>query len=79
MGQAPNGREPGWLVSNEFSSVVVELDEAGRSRRLRVTHRVSGRVIYLDALQLEALVSLTAEDFWAMLDPSGVGDTEQEP
>jgi hypothetical protein len=68
---APN---PPWLVANEFSSVLVELDDAGRSRRLRVTHKVSGREVFLDALQLEALVSLTPRDFWEMLDPSDLGE-----
>jgi hypothetical protein len=63
----------GWLVSNEFSSMLVQLDEAGRSARLRLMHRVSGQAIYLDALQLEALLSLTPSDFWKMLDPSELG------
>jgi hypothetical protein len=68
-------RDPGdgWLVANEFSSIVVQLDEAGRSARLRITHRISGQAIYLDALQLEALVSLTPADLWRMLDPSELG------
>jgi hypothetical protein len=64
----------GWLVANEFSSILVELDEAGRSARLRLTHRISGQAIYLDALQLEALVSLTPNDLWKMLDPSELGN-----
>lgn len=62
-----------WVVANEFSAVAVRLDRAGRSPRLRVTHLASGREIALDALQLEALVSLTPQDLWAMLDPSELG------
>ena len=71
MGDAKNGET--WLVSNEFSSVVVELDRAGRSPRLRLVHRISGREIRLDALQLEALVALTTRELWDMLDPSDLG------
>lgn len=48
----------------------VELDLRGRSPRVRLQHRVSGRDIYLDALQLEALLALGPEDFWRLLDPS---------
>jgi hypothetical protein len=66
--------DEGWMVSNEFSSVIVELDHTGRSPRLRLVHRISGREIRLDALQLEALVSLTTRQLWDMLDPSDLAD-----
>jgi hypothetical protein len=62
-----------FVVANEFSAVLVRLDDSGRSPRLHVTHRVSGREIYLDALQLEALISLRPEDLWELLDPSDLG------
>lgn len=67
-------RDQPWTVTNEFSSVIVELDHAGRSPRLRLVHRISGREIRLDALQLEALISLTPRELWEMLDPSDLED-----
>ena len=69
-----NGR---WLVANEFSTMLVELDDSGRSPRLHVVHRISGREIFFDALQLEALLKLAPEDIWRLLDPSELGQTEQ--
>lgn len=62
-----------WLIANEFSRVVAGLDRRGRSPRLRLTHVRSGLDICLDALQLEALVTLSPEVFWSFLDPSGPG------
>jgi hypothetical protein len=67
-----NGRH--WDIANEFSCMAVELDLAGRSPRIRLLHRVSGRDMYLDALQLEALLTLRPEDLWRLLDPSDLGN-----
>jgi hypothetical protein len=68
-----------WHIANEFSSMVAELDMTGRSPRLRLVHRISGRDIYLDALQLEALLKLEPRDIWRLLDPSELGEPDSEP
>ena len=58
------------IVSNEFASVSVSLDTEGNSPRLRVEDLRTGRVRYLDALELETLVWLPDERLTALMDPS---------
>jgi hypothetical protein len=58
------------IVANEFASVSVSLDAAGNSPRLRVEDLRTGRVRYLDALELETLVWLPDEHLTALMDPS---------
>jgi hypothetical protein len=58
------------IVGNEFASVSVSLDTEGNSPRLRVEDLRTGRVRYLDALELETLVWLPDEHLTALMDPS---------
>jgi hypothetical protein len=58
------------IVGNEFASVSVSLDSTGNSPRLRVEDLRTGRVRYLDALELETLVWLPEEHLTALMDPS---------
>jgi hypothetical protein len=58
------------IVGNEFASVSVSLDTEGNSPRLRVEDLRTGRVRYLDALELETLVWLPDERLTALMDPS---------
>lgn len=58
------------IVRNEFSVVKVELDQEGNGDRLRLEDMDTGRVIYLDALQLENLVWLPDEKLAEYMDPS---------
>ena len=44
--------EPVGVVANEFASVAVAVDHAGNSPRLRLEDLRTGRVGYLDALEL---------------------------
>jgi hypothetical protein len=58
------------IVRNEFSVVKVELDNEGNGDRLRLEDMDTGRVIYLDALQLENLVWLPDDKLTEYMDPS---------
>ena len=60
----------GPVVGNEFASVSVRFDVDGNSPRLRLEDLRSGRVRYLDALELETIIWLAEERVTAMLDPS---------
>lgn len=57
-------------VHSEFAQVAVKLDTSGNAPRLRVEDLRSGRVRYLDALELEAIVWLPDERLTSLLDPS---------
>ena len=58
------------IVGNEFAEVAVEVDVAANSPRLRLEDRRTGRVRYLDALELETLVWLPEGNLRQLLDPS---------
>lgn len=60
----------GPVVGNEFAQVSVRFDVDGNSPRLRLEDLRSGRVRYLDALELETIVWLPEERITAVLDPS---------
>lgn len=60
----------GPLVESEFASVSVNIDNAGNSPRLRLEDLRTGRVRYLDALELEAIVWLPDGKMAQLLDPS---------
>ncbi len=70
MGIEFHGNGAGAIVGNEFASVAVSLDTEGNSPRLRVEDLRTGRVRYLDALELETLVWLPDERLTALMDPS---------
>lgn len=58
------------LVGNEFAEVSVRIDDEANSRRLRLEDHKTGRVRYLDALELETLVWLPEGHLTKLLDPS---------
>ena len=58
------------VVGNEFAEVSVRIDTAANSRRVRIEDLRSGRVRYLDPLELEALVWLPEGHLTKLLDPS---------
>jgi hypothetical protein len=60
----------GAVVGSEFAKVSVRLDTEGNSPRLRVEDLRSGRVRYLDALELETIIWLPEERLTSLLDPS---------
>ncbi len=61
---------PVMVFRNEFSTVELQRDESANGPRLLVRDAASGRTIYLDPIQLEALTRMTTDDFAALLDPS---------
>lgn len=60
------------VVTNEFASVAVSVDHSGNSPRLRLEDLKTGRVGYLDALELETLAWLPDGALHGLLDPSAV-------
>ena len=65
------GRElPPDVVGNEFAEVSVRIDLSANSRRVRIEDLKSGRVRYLDPLELETLVWLPEGNLSKLLDPS---------
>ena len=67
------------IVGNEFAEVSVRVDEQANSRRLRLEDLASGRVRYLDALELETLVWLPEGHLAKLLDPSADRWREDNP
>ncbi|MDX1888906.1 hypothetical protein [Mycolicibacterium sp. 050158] len=60
----------GPVVESEFAQVSVNVDDAGNSPRLRLEDLRTGRVRYLDALELETIVWLPEGKMTQLLDPS---------
>lgn len=60
----------GPIVGSEFAQVSVTFDDRGNSPRLRLEDLRTGRVRFLDALELETLVWLPEEHLSALMDPS---------
>lgn len=60
----------GPVIGSEFAQVSVTFDTAGNSPRLRLEDLRSGRVRYLDALELETIIWLPEERLTALMDPS---------
>src|SRR5919198_308057 len=54
------------LYRNEFAAVQVGRDESGNGVRLRIEDLTSGRSIYLDPLELEALTWMDHRRFGAL-------------
>jgi hypothetical protein len=71
MDSSPTPEDAG-VVANEFASVAVSIDRAGNSPRLRLEDLRTGRVGYLDALELETLAWLPDGALHNLLDPSAV-------
>lgn len=60
----------GPVIGSEFADVAVSVDDRGNSPRLRLEDLRTGRVRYLDALELEAIVWLPPERLEKLLDQS---------
>jgi hypothetical protein len=60
----------GPVIESEFARVSVNFDVEGNSPRLRLEDLRTGRVRYLDALELETLIWLPPEQWRRLLDPS---------
>lgn len=58
------------LVGSEFAEVAINVDNGANGPRLRVEDMRTGRVRYLDALELETLVWLPQDALDNLLDPS---------
>ena len=58
------------MVASEFAQVAVRLDETANGTRLRLEDVRTGRVRYLDALELETIVWLRDEQLSRLMDPS---------
>lgn len=60
----------GPVVGSEFAEVSVDVDTEGNSARLRLTDLRTGRVRFLDALELETIIWLADGHLTELLDPS---------
>lgn len=58
------------VVGSEFAEVEVAVDDTANGPRLRLTDRRTGRVRFLDALELETIVWLPEGHLRQLLDPS---------
>jgi hypothetical protein len=58
------------VVDSEFANVSVEVDTKANGPRLRLEDRRSGRVRFLDALELETIIWLPEGHLTLLLDPS---------
>jgi hypothetical protein len=58
------------VVDSEFANVAVRIDRLANGPRLRLEDLKTGKVRYLDALELETLVWLPDGHLRALLDPS---------
>jgi hypothetical protein len=58
------------VVDSEFADVSVEVDTTADGPRLRLEDRRTGRVRFLDALELETIVWLPEGHLTHLLDPS---------
>ncbi|CQD18052.1 hypothetical protein BN1232_04099 [Mycobacterium lentiflavum] len=60
----------GPVIASEFAQISVNFDTSGNSPRLRLEDLRTGRVRYLDALELETIIWLSDEQLTALIDPS---------
>jgi len=60
----------GPVVGSEFAEVSVNVDSQGNSVRLRLEDLRTGRVRYLDALEIETIIWLEDGHLTSLLDPS---------
>jgi hypothetical protein len=58
------------VVASEFAQVAVRLDDTANGLRLRLEDLRTGRVRYLDALELETIIWLRDEQLGRLMDPS---------
>lgn len=64
------GPVTGDVVGSEFAEVEVNVDTTANGPRLRLRDLRSGRVRFLDALELETIVWLVEGHLQRLLDPS---------
>ncbi|BBY66109.1 hypothetical protein [Mycolicibacterium helvum] len=62
--------EVGAVIGSEFAEVAVSIDDEANSARLKLVDLRTGRVRFLDALELETIVWLPDERLNSLLDPS---------
>jgi len=67
-----------WIIASEFAEVAVGIDSDANGLRLRLEDLRGGRVRYLDALDLEAVVWQPDARLQELLDPSA-GRWSDEP
>lgn len=60
----------GPVVGSEFAEISVNVDSSGNSTRLRLEDLRTGRVRFLDALELESVIWLEDGHLTQILDPS---------
>jgi hypothetical protein len=60
-------------LRNEFTMIELERDETANGPRLRIHVTTTGEDIYLDPLELEAIVRMSHEEIAWYLDPSVAG------
>jgi hypothetical protein len=70
--------EPVGEVSSEFASVALSINHDGNGPRLQITDLRTGRVGYLDALELETLAWLPEGALHSLLDPSHLRWREEQ-
>ena len=58
------------VVDSEFADVSVEVDTKANGPRLRLEDRRTGKVRFLDALELETIIWLPEGHLAQLLDPS---------
>jgi hypothetical protein len=66
------------LLTSEFASVTVELDNHANGPRLRIENQQNRRVVYLDPLELASLTWLNHDSLGPFLDPSKTGWSSDE-
>ena len=57
------------VLRNEFATIEVARDEDANGDRLRIRDLLTGREVYLDPLELEALTRVSHSQFASLLDP----------
>jgi hypothetical protein len=67
------------MVGNEFAEVTVRVDRDANSPRLRIEDLKTGKVRFLDALELETLVWLPDGNLNSLLDPAAHRWREDHP
>jgi hypothetical protein len=60
----------GGIVDSEFADVAVTVDTRANGPRLRLEDRRTGRVRFLDALEVETIIWLPDGHLTQLLDPS---------
>lgn len=76
MGIEMNDRGPhdipevGAVIGSEFAEIAVDVDAKANAPRLRLEDLRTGRVRYLDPLELETIIWLSDGHLTQLLDPS---------